>query len=69
MVDLLGFLEEGVGFAEEEFGAAGLFEHLEGSAEGLALALYLGEVAGVGGEHEHAAFGEFGVDFLGELEA
>jgi len=62
-------LEEGVGFVEEEFGAAGLGEELEGAAGAGDVLLYLEGVAGVGGEHEELAVGHLAVESFGELEA
>jgi hypothetical protein len=62
-------LEEGEGFVEEEFGAAGLGEELEGAAGARDVLLHLDRVAGVGGEHEEFAVGHDVVESLGELEA
>ena len=53
----LGGLEEGLGFVEEEFGAAGLAEELEGAAGARNVLLDLDDVARVGGEHEELAVG------------
>lgn len=64
-----GGLEEGLGFVEEEFGAAGFVEELEGAAGAGDVLLDLDGVAGVGGEHEELAVGHLVVEGLGELEA
>ena len=62
-------MEEGLGFVEEEFGAAGLAEELEGAAGARDVLLHLDRVAGVGGEHEEFAVGHDVVESFGELEA
>jgi hypothetical protein len=62
-------LEKGLCLEEEEFGAAGLVEELEGAAGAGDVLLYLDGVAGVGGEHEELAVGHLMVEGLGELEA
>jgi hypothetical protein len=62
-------LEEGLGFVEEEFGAAGFAEELEGAAGAGDVLLDLYGVAGVGGEHEELAVGHLVVESFRELEA
>jgi hypothetical protein len=62
-------LEEGLGFVEEEFGAAGFAEELEGPAGARDVLLDLDRVAGVRGEHEELAVRHHVVECLGELEA
>ena len=64
----LGGLEEGLGFVEEEFGAAGLAEELEGAAGAGDVLLGLNDVAGVSGEHEELAVGQHVVERFGKLE-
>jgi hypothetical protein len=66
---LLGGLEEGLGFVEQKFGAAGFAEELEGAAGARDVLFHLGGVAGVGGEHEEFAVGHLEMEGLGELEA
>lgn len=58
-----------MGFVEEEFGAAGLAEELEGTAGAGDVLLDLDGVAGVGGEHEELAVGHLVVERFDELEA
>lgn len=65
----LGGLEEGLGFAEEELGAAGFAEELEVAAGAGDVLLDLGGVAGVGGDHEELAVRHLLVQRFGELEA
>jgi hypothetical protein len=62
-------LEEGLGFVEEEFGAAGFAEELEGAFGARDVLLYLRGVAGVGGELEELAVGHLVIEGFGELEA
>jgi hypothetical protein len=62
-------LEEGLGFVEEELGAAGLAEEFQGAAGAGDVLLHLDGVAGVGGEHEELAVGHLVVECLGELQA
>ena len=54
---------------EEEFGAAGFAEELEGTAGAGDVLLDLYGVAGVGGEHEELAVGHLVVESFRELEA
>jgi len=58
-----------LGFVEEEFGAAGFAEELEGAAGARDVLLDLDRVAGVGGEHQELAVGHDVVKRFGELEA
>jgi hypothetical protein len=62
-------LEEGLGFVEEEFGAAGFAEEFERAAGAGDVLLHLDGVAGVGGEHEEFEVGHLEVECLGELKA
>jgi hypothetical protein len=62
-------LEEGLGFVEEEFGAAGLAEEFERAAGAGDVLLHLDRVASVSGEHEELAVGHLEVECLGELQA
>ncbi len=62
-------MEEGLGFVEEEFGAAGLAEELEGAAGARDVLFDLNGIAGVRGKHEQLAVGHYVVERLGELEA
>jgi hypothetical protein len=62
-------LEEGVGFVEEEFGAAGFAEELKGAAGAGDVLLHLDVVAGVGGEHEELTVGHLEMEGFGQLEA
>jgi hypothetical protein len=62
-------LEEGLGFVEEELGAAGLAEELEGAAGARDVLLHLDDVARVRGEHEEFAVGQLVVEGFGELKA
>lgn len=54
---------------EEEFGAAGFAEELEGTAGAGDVLLHLDVVAGVGGEHEELEVGHLVMQGFGELEA
>jgi hypothetical protein len=62
-------LEEGLGFVEEELGAAGFAEEFEGAAGAGDVLLHLDGVAGVGGEHQELEVGHLVVERLGELQA
>jgi hypothetical protein len=62
-------LEEGLGFVEEQFGAAGFAEELEGAAGAGDMLFDLERVAGVGGEHQELAVGHLEMEGLGELKA
>jgi hypothetical protein len=62
-------LEEGLGFVEEQFGAAGFAEELEGAAGAGDVLLNFDDVAGVGGQHEEFAVGKLLVEGFGELQA
>ena len=58
-----------MGFAEEDFGAAGFVEELEGEVGAGGVLLYFDVVAGVGGQHEELALGHLVLDLFDELEA
>ena len=64
----LGGGEEGVGFAEEIGGLAGLGEDADGLAQTLGVLLDGGEVGVEAGEHEDAAVGQLAIDLLHEEE-
>jgi hypothetical protein len=65
----LSSLEQGLGFVEEELGAAGFAEELEGAAGAGDVLLDLYSIAGIGGQHEELAVGHLEVKRLRELEA
>jgi hypothetical protein len=62
-------LEEGLGFVEEEFGAAGFTEKFQGAAGAGDVLLHLDGVAGVGRQHEELEVRHLVVEGLGELQA
>jgi hypothetical protein len=62
-------LEEGLGFVEEELGAAGFAEEFEGAAGAGDVLLHLNRITGVSGQHEELAVGHLAVECLGELQA
>jgi hypothetical protein len=64
-----GGLEEVVGFAEEDFRAAGFVEHAEGAVHAGGVLLDFDGVAGVGGEHEELAVGQLALKCFSELQA
>lgn len=68
MVRLCGF-DEVESFAEEEFGATGFAEELEGPSGTRGLLLGLGDIASVGGEHEKFTLRHFMLNGFGEFEA
>ena len=65
----LGSLEQVVDFAEEEFGATGLIEELEGELRASGLLLHFQSIAGIGGEHKQLALRHFILNGFSELEA